>query len=299
MSGYWLGIVCILGLCYGSFINVLMVRTLSGESIISPPSKCPKCDNLLAWWQNIPIFSYLYLKGRCHYCNTHISMRYPLIELCGMGIFIFAFETYPSIFDAVCVVGILSMFMVLAYTDIKEQKVSTRQSLIIMLCGIIFNRYDILNSILGGLTGGCLIIILTNLGLKFFNKKTFGVGDIYLMGAIGAVVGIDRLLLHIAYILVLQLIYVLPNYIMTLWRNEQSETLKYLIYFIPTCLFFYVFKNAEFFGSNVLSALFLIPLLFLAYKLSKNIVEILKTQETQSYCPLAPAIAISCLMYLL
>jgi Flp pilus assembly protein protease CpaA len=226
-------------------------------------------------------------------------MRYPLIELCGMGIFIFAFETYPSIFDAVCVVGILSMFMVLAYTDIKEQKVSTRQSLIIMLCGIIFNRYDILNSILGGLIGGCLIIILTNLGLKFFNKKTFGVGDIYLMGAIGAVVGIDRLLLHIAYILVLQLIYVLPNYIMTLWRNEQSETLKYLIYFIPTCLFFYVFKNAEFFGSNVLSALFLIPLLFLAYKLSKNIVGILKTQETQSYCPLAPAIAISCLMYLL
>ncbi|MCM1265599.1 MAG: prepilin peptidase [Candidatus Gastranaerophilales bacterium] len=299
MDSFWWVLISILGLCYGSFINVLIVRSLSNESIILPPSKCPKCQTKLLWWQKIPIFSYFYLKGKCYFCNTPISIQYPIIELAGMGLFIFAFATYPSLFDAISVIGILSMFLTLAMTDIKEQKISTVQMLIIMLLGVIFNRYDIFNALLGGLVGASLIVLLTTIGLKAFNKETFGVGDIYLLGALGTVVGLDKLFLYIIYALFIQVIFVLPDYIMTLWRNEQSETLKYLIIFIITCLFLYVSRNVDCWGAKPLFTIALVGMLFLTYKLTKNLIGILKNQETQSYCPLAPAIAVSCLLFLL
>lgn len=292
-------LICILGLCWGSFINVLIIRSLSGESIIFPASKCPKCDVSLLWWMNIPIFSYFYLKGRCYYCKAPISVQYPLIELTGMAIFIFSFATYPSLFDAISVIGILSMFLTLAITDLKEQKISTVQMFIIMFLGVIFNRYDILNSVLGAFIGAGIIILLTKIGLKLFNKETFGLGDIYLLGALGAVVGLDRLFLFIVYALFIQVIFILPGYIMTLWRNEQGETLKYLMFFILACLFLYVLKNAGFWGVKPLFVLVLAGMLFLTYKLTKNLTGILKNQETSSYCPLAPAIAISCLLFLI
>ena len=299
MDSFWWGFICIAGLCYGSFINVLIVRSISGESIILPPSKCPKCQNKLLWWQKIPILSFLYLKGRCYFCNAPISLQYPIIELAGMGLFIFAFSTYPSLYDAISVIGILSMFLTLAITDLKKQQISTIQMLIIMILGLIFNRYDIFNSLLGGLVGASLIILLTKIGLSIFNKETFGVGDIYLLGALGCVVGLDRLFLFIIYALFIQVIFVLPDYIMTLWRNEQSETLKYLIIFIITCLFLYVSRMVNCWGVKPLFTIAFIAMLFLTYKLTKNLIGILNNQEMQSYCPLAPAIALSCLLFLL
>ena len=86
---------------------------------------------------------------------------------------------------------------------------------------------------------------------------------------------------------------------MTLWRNEKAETLKYLIFFIITCLFLYVLRN---FSSTILNPVFIVILanmLYFAYKLTRSLIATLKTQQTQSYCPLAPAIAISCLLYLI
>lgn len=299
MSSFMWAFLCVLGLCWGSFLNVVIVRGLSGESIIFPGSKCPKCDVPLLWWQNIPVFSYFYLKGRCAFCNAPISPLYPVIEIAGMIIFLFSFSHYPSFFDAISVVAILSMFLTLAVTDIKQQKVSRFQTFIIMGAGIIFSRYNIINSVSGALIGAGLVILLTKLGLKLFNKETFGVGDIYLLAALGAVVGLDRLFLFIVYALILQVIIILPEYIISLWRNEQSETLKYLIFFIIACLFLYVLRNISFIGSKLLFIGLLAAILYFAAKLTKNLFTTLKTQQTVSYCPIAPAIAISCLLFLI
>lgn len=73
--------VCILGLCFGSFFNVVILRTLSNESIVFPPSKCPKCNNKLLWWHNIPVLSYILLRGKCYFCKEKISIQYPVVEL--------------------------------------------------------------------------------------------------------------------------------------------------------------------------------------------------------------------------
>ena len=74
----WVGIV---GLCLGSFYNVVILRSLTGESIVFPGSKCPKCQNKLKPWHNIPVISYLFLRGKCAFCKEKISIQYPIISL--------------------------------------------------------------------------------------------------------------------------------------------------------------------------------------------------------------------------
>src|SRR5690349_9021496 len=74
----WLGL---LGLAIGSFLNVVIARVPKEESIVRPPSRCPRCGHSLAWYENIPLFSYLALRGKCSSCKAPISPRYPLVEL--------------------------------------------------------------------------------------------------------------------------------------------------------------------------------------------------------------------------
>src|SRR5881398_815126 len=68
------------GACVGSFLNVVVWRLPRGESIVSPPSHCPKCGTKLAWYDNIPVFGWIALRGKCRYCGQPISVRYPIFE---------------------------------------------------------------------------------------------------------------------------------------------------------------------------------------------------------------------------
>jgi len=74
-------IVFVLGLLVGSFLNVVIHRLPAGESVVSPPSHCPRCDTPIAPYDNVPVLSYIALRGRCRHCHAHISLRYPLVEL--------------------------------------------------------------------------------------------------------------------------------------------------------------------------------------------------------------------------
>ncbi|HWB54861.1 MAG TPA: prepilin peptidase, partial [Tepidisphaeraceae bacterium] len=77
-----------LGACVGSFLNVVVWRLPRGESLVLPPSRCPKCEHRLAWYDNIPIFGWLLLAGKCRYCKEKISPRYPIVELITALIFV-------------------------------------------------------------------------------------------------------------------------------------------------------------------------------------------------------------------
>ena len=83
----WICLIYVMafGACVGSFLNVVVYRLPLGKSIVSPPSACPKCNHALAWYDNIPVFGWLWLKGKCRYCKNQISIQYPLIEaLCAI-----------------------------------------------------------------------------------------------------------------------------------------------------------------------------------------------------------------------
>ena len=74
----------LLGLCIGSFLNVVIYRVPLGMSVVYPPSHCPKCDYKLKWYDNIPVLSYCLLGGKCRSCGEHISFRYTVVELANM-----------------------------------------------------------------------------------------------------------------------------------------------------------------------------------------------------------------------
>ena len=79
-------IVFIFGLLIGSFLNVCILRLPEGESIVAPRSRCPHCSHQLPWWANVPVLSYLALRGRCAFCSAPISPRYMLVELLTAGL---------------------------------------------------------------------------------------------------------------------------------------------------------------------------------------------------------------------
>jgi leader peptidase (prepilin peptidase)/N-methyltransferase len=90
----------LLGLAFGSFLNVCLSRWPQGESIVQPRSHCRNCDHVLAWWENIPLLSWFLLRGRCRKCGTGISWRYPIVELAVGALWAYsAWHSIPSAFD--------------------------------------------------------------------------------------------------------------------------------------------------------------------------------------------------------
>src|SRR5574344_1755867 len=111
--------VFIIGLCIGSFLNVVILRALSGESIVFPASHCAKCNHPLKWWHNIPVLSYIFLKGKCAFCKEKISIQYPIVELItGFG-FVALFWKFGLSLNTLAWFIMFSLFVVISATDIK------------------------------------------------------------------------------------------------------------------------------------------------------------------------------------
>ena len=94
-----LAFIFIIGLVIGSFLNVVILRTVSEESIVFPASKCPKCQTPLKWYHNIPVLSYICLRGKCAFCKEHISLQYPIVELLTGCLFVGLFIRFCNPFD--------------------------------------------------------------------------------------------------------------------------------------------------------------------------------------------------------
>lgn len=137
-----LAFIFVIGLVIGSFLNVVILRTVSGESIVFPSSKCPKCQTPLKWWHNIPVLSYIFLRGKCAFCSEKISIQYPIVELFTGIMFVFLFFKICRPFDAffglsvinpidimsvinyVFILIVLGLFITMAGTDIIEKKIA-------------------------------------------------------------------------------------------------------------------------------------------------------------------------------
>ena len=99
---FFLGATFILGSIIGSFLNVCIYRIPAGISVVTPRSRCPHCETLIRWYHNIPILSWLFLKGKCAYCNAEVPVRYLMVEALTGGLFAlffyrFAFHTLTAI----------------------------------------------------------------------------------------------------------------------------------------------------------------------------------------------------------
>ena len=149
-------LVAILGLCVGSFLNVVIYRVPEGMSVAFPSSHCPKCGYNLRWYDNIPILSYLILGGKCRKCREHISIRYTLVEIANMLLWLLSAILFwkESIVYA-CVAMIASSVLIcIFFIDLEHMLIFNRFTLTIVALGLVAMFFDSYTTILDHVIGG-------------------------------------------------------------------------------------------------------------------------------------------------
>lgn len=117
------GVVAACGLAFGSFLNVCIFRLPKGQSVIAPRSHCPRCGQPIRWYDNIPVVSYLMLRGRCRDCHDPISVQYPLVEISTAAILVTAFARYQLSPEFIKAATLGMLCLILVFTDLKERRI--------------------------------------------------------------------------------------------------------------------------------------------------------------------------------
>lgn len=187
----------LLGLCIGSFLNVCIFRLKSGGNVVVPPTSfCPRCKHDLAWYDNLPLLSYLLLQGKCRYCRRPISIQYPLVE----GVTALLFGTASVMFsDPRSIVAsyfLLSFLVLLVVSDIKWRILPHAFNNLFIGAGFVFALVDswksrsafvLLESIEGFLAVGALFLVIGNLF-----PSGMGGGDVKMAAALGVWFGMAK-----------------------------------------------------------------------------------------------------------
>ena len=186
-------LIFILGLIVGSFSNVCIYRIPKNESIIYPASHCPKCHSNISPKDNIPLLSYILLKGRCRNCKSKISIQYPIVELLTGLIYLIIYLTYGLSIQSLIYIILSSALIIIAFIDLNEQIVPDVISLPGIVIGFIISFFvpyiSFINSALGVVVGGGIILIIGLAGSVIFKKEAMGGGDVKLAAMIGAFLG--------------------------------------------------------------------------------------------------------------
>ena len=282
----------IIGLCLGSFYNVVILRSLTGESIVFPGSKCPKCQNKLKPWHNIPVLSYIFLRGKCAYCKEKISIQYPLIELTTMYIFVYSYIKFGLEWKTLFAIIVASTLLIMSMTDLKEKIVECNIAIGLAITGFIYNWFvnnTFLDSLYGLIIAVLIMEILAATGHLFKKGRAFGEADTYVAGALGACFGLNSLLTILSYTLISAALFTIPIFLYKQFKNNNKSVCILSIVFILTTL---IYKNVAI--NWITFSIFIISGILLVVAILKNI----KTEESLTYLPLVPAFSIATLYFL-
>jgi len=188
---YYTILFFILGSIFGSFLNVVIYRLPKGESIIYPPSHCPLCGAKILPWDNIPILSYIILRGRCRNCGERISPVYMIVEFITAVLFAFGFFYYrwsSSLLEFV----VFSLILIpIAFIDWKTMLIPDILSIGGIVIGLGFSifRGEIIQSLISGVVSGGILLIFAVIGKWIFKKEAMGFGDVKMAAMLGVFVG--------------------------------------------------------------------------------------------------------------
>lgn len=311
--------IFLIGLCIGSFLNVVILRALSEESIVLPRSKCPSCNTQLKWYHNIPILSYIFLKGKCAFCKEVISIQYPIIEFITGVMFVAVFIKFGIDENAIFTLAFISIFIVLAATDIKEKVIFDKHAYILIALGLIYNFFNFshlyvgdkvitlgnfsiginnsfIASVLGLLLGVAIMEIFARFGYLVAKTRAFGEGDSYIAAGIGAILGWKFLITALAYAFVLQIFLTIPVFIKKLFNDSDYKTITAVFVFFGLILaiksldYFYLSYYMVFFGILTLA------LCIAGFYICKRIFSRLKDKENITYLPFGPAMVLGAII---
>jgi leader peptidase (prepilin peptidase)/N-methyltransferase len=185
------------GLVIGSFLNVVIYRLPRKMPMAWERSVCPRCQQQLRWHHNIPLLSYLVLRGRCAFCRQRISVRYPLVELLNALVFVWSYWQYGLSLDF-CVSAFLgAVLLVVFFIDLDFQIIPDVITLPGIALGIAVSLapggLGLIKSVTGVIVGGGSLYVIALLGDWLFKKDSMGGGDIKLAGMLGAFLGWQKI----------------------------------------------------------------------------------------------------------
>jgi len=213
-------IIFIFGSCVGSFLNVCIHRLPKDKSIVFPGSSCPKCNTLIKWYDNIPILSYFFLKGRCRNCKDKISLRYPLVELITATFFLVLYLKLGLTIELAKYIFLFSLLVVVSFIDIDYHAIPVHLCFIGIIVGLLFSLWPTLRLFKAGVFDlevlplfralkGLLFGFGFTYAFKFFGdigidfylklrkqesiegeRESLGLGDVDFMGMVGVFLGI-------------------------------------------------------------------------------------------------------------
>lgn len=191
--------VFVFGLLIGSFLNVCIYRIPLGKTVVKGRSYCPSCNSLIPWYCNIPLFSFLFLKGRCKSCGERISPVYPAVELSNGILYALVFHTYGLTVSSLLAVILFSLLIIITVIDFRYQIIPDGLVLIILVLGAISGIYQIIfmhvpwySFVIGFFAASVPMYILGTI-----YKDGMGGGDIKLMAAAGLFLGWKLILLSL------------------------------------------------------------------------------------------------------
>ncbi len=181
------------GLLIGSFLNVVIHRLPKDESVVTPRSRCPVCQTPIAAYDNIPMLSFLLLRGRCRACGHPISWRYPLVEALTALLFAFTVQQFGASLETAVLLLFLCGLIVVTFIDLDLQIIPNVVTLpgipLGLAAGLLFGNPPFLDRLLGTLTGAGFLYLVLFYGSVLYGQDAMGEGDLNLIALIGAFLG--------------------------------------------------------------------------------------------------------------
>ena len=213
-----------MGLIIGSFLNVCILRIPAGLSVVRPSSRCPKCHAEIKAYDNIPVLSWLVLGGKCRGCKTKISPMYPAVEFLTGVLFVVCYLLFGESLAMVKWSLLSALLVVLTATDIRERILPDVVNLSGFVIGILFSFFmvptdgaslwlsnlmfefpppravlSVVDALMGAAVGAGLLWIVGEGYFKLRGKEGMGLGDVKMMGMVGAFFGVKRTLLTVLF----------------------------------------------------------------------------------------------------
>ena len=290
--------VFIIGLIFGSFFNVCILRPFSNETLTRPKtSKCPKCGHPLAWYDNIPVLSYIILRAKCRYCKAPISWQYPLVELITGVLFLCAYLKFGFTWQCLGMLIAISYFIIMSGTDFIEQRVCDQHSYAFILIGVLYGIYNGFvtgfhyDSILGLFAGATVMEILAWSCYPFVKKRAFGLGDTLIAAGIGAFLGWRGILTTIVLAILIQVLWAFPALIVKYAKNKKYSEILTMFVFIFIVVSFCIIRDLGVFDSSVWLYLTYVLLIFsYSYKVCIELLNSAKLEGGGLYLPFGPAL---------
>jgi len=192
VSAFALVIIGLFGLMIGSFLNVCISRLPAGESVVTPRSRCPSCRSEIAWYDNVPVISYLLLGGRCRVCRKTISVRYPIIEATTALAFLLLAATVADPLLLAQRLVFTALLIALFGTDLETHRLPNILTYGGIVAGVIFSVWlppGLVSSLVGAALGASILLAVRWAWQRATGVDAMGLGDVKMLAMIGAFLG--------------------------------------------------------------------------------------------------------------